>query len=150
VSKILSVGEDQDVAVIGTLYKDMRLKPSILDEYAKDPSLKAALGGTCFCSDEDNLVLEDEGARMTLRSECGDLTPDAVVTGGWVVYVFSAHVSVDEGVLRTRQRCRSALGTSACTPQPSCSSTQSHHHDESHPASYGHAYQTACSQLPVP
>jgi DNA polymerase delta subunit 2 len=81
VSKILSVGEDQDVAVIGTLYKDMRLKPSILDEYAKDPSLKAALGGTCFCSDDDSLVMEDEGARMTLRSECAALAPDSVVTG---------------------------------------------------------------------
>lgn len=81
VVKILSVGEDQDVAVIGTLYKDMRLKPSILDEYAKDPGLKAALGGTCFCSDDDSLVMEDEGARMTLRSECEALTADAVVTG---------------------------------------------------------------------
>lgn len=81
VSKILSVGEDQDVAVIGTLYKDMRLKPSILDEYAKDPGLKAALGGTCFCSGDDSLVLEDEGARMSLRSECEALKPDAVVTG---------------------------------------------------------------------
>lgn len=80
-SKILSVGEDQDVAVIGTLYKDMRLKPSILDEYSKDPGLKAALGGTCFCSDDDSLVMEDEGARMTIRSECEGLTPDAVVTG---------------------------------------------------------------------
>lgn len=81
VSKILSVGEDQDVAVIGTLFKDMRLKPSILDEYAKDPGLKAALAGTCFCSDDDSLVLEDEGARMVLRSECEGLKLDAVVTG---------------------------------------------------------------------
>jgi DNA polymerase delta subunit 2 len=93
VVKILSVGEDQDVAVIGTLYKDMRLKPSILDEYAKDPGLKAALGGSCFCSDDDSLVLEDEGARMTLRSECGDLMPDAVVTGGGWRAPGGAHVT---------------------------------------------------------
>jgi DNA polymerase delta subunit 2 len=46
VAKILSVGEDQEVAVIGTLYKDMKLKPSILDEYAKQPGFKQALGGT--------------------------------------------------------------------------------------------------------
>jgi DNA polymerase delta subunit 2 len=46
VVKILSVGEDQEVAVIGTLYKDMKLKPSILDEYAKQPGFKQALGGT--------------------------------------------------------------------------------------------------------
>jgi DNA polymerase delta subunit 2 len=46
VAKILSVGEDQEVAVIGTLYKDMKLKPSILDEYTKQPGFKQALGGT--------------------------------------------------------------------------------------------------------
>lgn len=45
VSKILSVGEDQDVAVVGTLFKDMRLKPSILDEYAKDPGACTTWGG---------------------------------------------------------------------------------------------------------
>lgn len=46
--------------------------------------LKAALGGTCFCSDDDSLVLEDEGARMVLRSECDALSLDAVVTGVFV------------------------------------------------------------------
>lgn len=81
VVKILSVGEDQEVAVIGTLYKDMKLKPSILDEYAKQPGFKQALGGTGFCSDDDSLVLEDEGARMSMRSECAELQPDSVVTG---------------------------------------------------------------------
>lgn len=43
--------------------------------------LKAALAGTCFCSDDDSLVLEDEGARMVLRSECDALSLDALVTG---------------------------------------------------------------------
>eukprot|EP00878_Enallax_costatus_P040159 GHUV01046161.1.p1 GENE.GHUV01046161.1~~GHUV01046161.1.p1 ORF type:complete len:454 (+),score=87.39 GHUV01046161.1:216-1577(+) len=81
VVKILGVGEDQEVAVIGTLYKDMKLKPSILDEYSKYPGFKQTLGGTTFCSDDDSLVLEDEGARMTLRSECNELLPDTVVTG---------------------------------------------------------------------
>jgi hypothetical protein len=46
--------------------------------------LKAALAGTCFCSDDDSLVLEDEGARMVLRSECEGLKLDSVVTGGCV------------------------------------------------------------------
>lgn len=81
VVKILGVGEDQEVAVIGTLFKDMKLKPSILDEYSKYPGFKQTLGGTTFCSDDDSLVLEDEGARMTLRSECAELHPDKVVTG---------------------------------------------------------------------
>jgi hypothetical protein len=34
-----------------------------------------------FCSDDDSLVLEDEGARMSMRSECAELQPDSVVTG---------------------------------------------------------------------
>lgn len=35
VTKILDLPEGQEVAVIGTLYKEMKLKPSILDEYNK-------------------------------------------------------------------------------------------------------------------
>lgn len=38
VVKILDVGaqeEGREVCVVGTLYKDMKLKPSILDEYTK-------------------------------------------------------------------------------------------------------------------
>ncbi len=38
VVKILEVGdseEGQEVAAIGTLFKDMKLKPTIMDEYAK-------------------------------------------------------------------------------------------------------------------
>lgn len=34
-----------------------------------------------FCSDEDSLVLEDEGARMSMRSDCAELQPRRVVTG---------------------------------------------------------------------
>lgn len=37
------------VAVIGTLYKEMKLKPSVLDEYAKDRGLRAALAAETFC-----------------------------------------------------------------------------------------------------
>ena len=35
VASILAVPEGQEVVVIGTVYKDMKLKPSILDEYVK-------------------------------------------------------------------------------------------------------------------
>lgn len=55
-----------------------------------------ALGGTSFCSDDDSLVLEDEGARMTLRSECPGLNPDAVVTGG--------HLTGQRGVIQQLPR----------------------------------------------
>ena len=38
-AKVLEVGdlpEGQEVVVVGTAYKEMKLKPSIMDEYAKD------------------------------------------------------------------------------------------------------------------
>ncbi|GFH19001.1 uncharacterized protein HaLaN_15886, partial [Haematococcus lacustris] len=46
------------------------MKPSILDEYSKDRGLRAALGASSFCSQDDSLVLEDEGARMALQGDC--------------------------------------------------------------------------------
>jgi hypothetical protein len=44
--------------------------------------LRAALGVTNFCSDDDTLVLEDEGARMALRGAV--LPVQQLVTGGYV------------------------------------------------------------------
>lgn len=35
VKGVLDLPEGQEVVVIGTLYKDMKLKPSILSEYSK-------------------------------------------------------------------------------------------------------------------
>ena len=40
---MLELVEAQDVALIGTVYKDMKMKPSILDEYTK---VRAAKAGT--------------------------------------------------------------------------------------------------------
>ena len=45
-TKILDLPEGQEVAVIGTLYKEMKLKPSILDEYNKVPL--AILSSSCL------------------------------------------------------------------------------------------------------
>lgn len=46
VVSILNLPEDDDaeVVVAGTIYKEMALKPSILDEYDKDRALKQHLG----------------------------------------------------------------------------------------------------------
>jgi len=40
VCKILDLPENQEVAVVGTVYKEMKLKPSILQEYNKVRRLK--------------------------------------------------------------------------------------------------------------
>lgn len=36
--------EDVDCVLVGTLYKEMKLKPSILDEYVKDKTTQQHLG----------------------------------------------------------------------------------------------------------
>lgn len=58
--KILELREGEDCVVVGTLFKDMPLKPSILDEYAKDRGISpAALGKRAsIVSPEDTLLLE--------------------------------------------------------------------------------------------
>ena len=44
VVKTLGVGEEGDFAVVGTLFKQQRLRPSVLDEYTKDGALKQVRG----------------------------------------------------------------------------------------------------------
>eukprot|EP00762_Andalucia_godoyi_P007595 ANDGO_00828.mRNA.1 DNA polymerase delta small subunit len=68
-----------DVAVVGTLYKEMKLKPSVLKP-ASTVSMKS------FCSDEDALILEDESGRvrLSLAEGCNfqvDDLPTGIVTG---------------------------------------------------------------------
>lgn len=46
--KILEIKEGEECAVIGTLYKEMKLKPSILDEYTKEPSVRVLTANTKF------------------------------------------------------------------------------------------------------
>lgn len=42
VANILTLPENDEVMVVGTVYKDMKLKPSILDEYVKVRVLQSA------------------------------------------------------------------------------------------------------------
>lgn len=65
-SRILDVKEDEDVFIVGTIFKEMGLKPSILDEYTKDRGVGQQLGGTNFTQASDVAILEDEGGRVTL------------------------------------------------------------------------------------
>ena len=78
--KILDLKEGEECVVMGTLYKDMKLKPSILDEYVKDAGLGSAeTSAAKFVSDDDSLVLEDEGARVKLVGPAANV--DEFVTG---------------------------------------------------------------------
>ena len=62
--RILDVPEQTEVFIVGTLYKEMALKPRILDEYTKD--VVSHTGGSNFTQPSDVAVLEDEGGRVSL------------------------------------------------------------------------------------
>ena len=77
VAKIVELEKDKESIVIGTLYKEMKLKPQILDEYLKTPGLDE--GRVNFTAEDDKLVLEDESGRVVIESAC--LQTDHLVTG---------------------------------------------------------------------
>lgn len=83
--RVLDVSEEREVFTVGTLYKEMALKPSILDEYTKERSLGQQLGNARFAQASDGAVLEDENARVTLAcsgaGEGGGLDVGEMATG---------------------------------------------------------------------
>jgi hypothetical protein len=68
-SKAIDVrpGHAGEHLVIGCIYKEQALKPSILDEYSDErrTDIKPA-PRLNYCSDGDTMVLEDESGRMPL------------------------------------------------------------------------------------
>ncbi|XP_066359753.1 DNA polymerase delta small subunit-like isoform X2 [Miscanthus floridulus] len=78
VTTVLGLEEGKDCIVVGTLYKHMKLKPSILDEYAKERSAIPLVKPHNFMHPDDHLILEDESGRVTLA---GAIPTAAFVTG---------------------------------------------------------------------
>lgn len=81
-TKVLDLKEGEECVITGTLYKEMRLKPCVLDEYGKDLTLGVDLrreNTKKFTQDDDSLILEDEGARVRLVGKIVD--PKLFVTG---------------------------------------------------------------------
>lgn len=73
IEKIINLNEDDEVVLVcGTLYKDQKLKPSVMDEFAimnveeYDPRERSVKELQNFSSPEDFLVLEDESGRVPL------------------------------------------------------------------------------------
>jgi DNA polymerase delta subunit 2 len=67
-----------DQVAIGTLYKEMKLKPTVLKEYTENQTMAAQLAAETFTEADDSLILEDESARIKLT---GNLDVSALVTG---------------------------------------------------------------------
>ena len=110
--KVLDLKEGEECVVMGTLYKDMKLKPSILDEYVKEAGAKASeVAAKKFVSDDDSLVLEDEGARVRLTGK--GVAVDCFVTG--VVLAVKGRV-VANGEFEVDEICYPAPAPQATRP----------------------------------
>ncbi|WCJ34011.1 DNA polymerase delta small subunit [Euphorbia peplus] len=82
VCTVLQLEEGKECIIVGTLYKHMKLKPCILDEYSKERSAVPLVKPHNFMHPDDHLVLEDESGRVKLGGE--KLSPSIYVTGNIV------------------------------------------------------------------
>ncbi|GFE53104.1 DNA polymerase delta small subunit [Babesia ovis] len=64
--------------IIGTIYKDMKLRPSPLEEYSEQVKLKQQLTAK-YTSEDDRLFIEDHSIRIALKGSL--LDPQKLVTG---------------------------------------------------------------------
>ncbi|KAI4300689.1 hypothetical protein L6164_034037 [Bauhinia variegata] len=66
VCRVLALEQGKECIIVGTLYKHMKLKPCILDEYSKERSATPLVQPHNFMHADDHLVLEDESGRVKL------------------------------------------------------------------------------------
>ncbi|ERN17104.1 hypothetical protein AMTR_s00044p00103310 [Amborella trichopoda] len=79
VHTVLGLEVGKQCIIVGTLYKQMKLKPSVLDEYSKERSAVPLVKPHNFLHPDDHLILEDESGRVKL---IGDVVkPSDYVTG---------------------------------------------------------------------
>ncbi|GAB4843779.1 DNA polymerase delta subunit 2 [Ancistrocladus abbreviatus] len=78
VCTVLGLEEGKECIIVGTLYKHMKLKPAILDEYSKERSATPLVKPHNFMHSDDYLVLEDESGRVKLDGTL--LLPSVFVT----------------------------------------------------------------------
>lgn len=91
---ILELKEGQHCVIFGTVYKDMRLKPNILDEYyAREHYEAPPPERSKYCGADDKLVLEDQTGRAVLSGK--NIPVDQLVTGV-VLAVIGREVSSGE------------------------------------------------------
>jgi len=77
--KTPAIVKGQRCCLVGTIYKDMKLKPCILDEYSEDVNVEESMKRDTYMSEGDSVVLEDEYGRLVLSGDCLDVP--GLVTG---------------------------------------------------------------------
>ena len=65
--KIIGLKVGERVGVVGTLYKDQKLKPNVLDEFSNDVGAVPQAKRENYAADDDSLLLEDESGRCNLQ-----------------------------------------------------------------------------------
>ncbi|XP_028787740.1 DNA polymerase delta small subunit-like isoform X2 [Neltuma alba] len=93
VCTVLGLEEGKECIIVGTLYKHMKLKPCILDEYSKERSRTPLVRPHNFMHPDDHLVLEDESGRVKLS---GDLISPSVYITGIVVAIHGKETGAGE------------------------------------------------------
>ncbi|EPS71644.1 hypothetical protein M569_03114, partial [Genlisea aurea] len=79
VCTVLGLEEEKKCIIVGTIFKHMKLKPTILDEYSKDRSGSPLVQTHNFIHSDDFLALEDDSGRVKLHGTL--LSPSEYATG---------------------------------------------------------------------
>jgi len=102
--KAIGLVEGRPSYLVGTLYKSMKLKPSVLDQF-KDALATSAPAEPLddYTDEEDTLVLEDESGRVELMSSGGELQAASLATG--LVVCVAGSLDQTSGRFDVRQWC---------------------------------------------
>lgn len=99
VRKLSELATDERCILVGTLFKHMQLKPSILKEIGEDHDVTAQPIRTKYVDPTDQLILEDELQRIIL---VGDVNVQEEVTGA-VVAICGQESGDDPGKFRVER-----------------------------------------------
>jgi len=90
---------EEDILIVGTIFKQQDRKPSILSELSEDGGLELEPAHTVYTSETDSLTLEDESMRVKLELgdslKAGDIV-NGVVAGIWGREVAGGKFSVKD------------------------------------------------------
>ncbi|XP_038064247.1 DNA polymerase delta subunit 2-like [Patiria miniata] len=101
--KLYEMKAEEKCCIVGTLFKSMELKPSILKEISEDHNLVPQPARDKYIADSDTLILEDELQRIVL---VGNVDVQKAITG--VVVAVSGHER-DDGKFEVDDFCMADL-----------------------------------------
>jgi DNA polymerase delta subunit 2 len=78
IKELKDVMKNEDCCIVGTIFKRMKLQPSILKEISDNHAMVAHPPRTKYISEDDEILLEDLAHRVTLT---GNMDGDMVATG---------------------------------------------------------------------